>query len=240
LNEQLKQQHSDLAILTDEESAFKFITKTLSETSRYHSSTFTDFQYDLIFSKLLKWPSNMRFPILDLLRLMILHPSFARYISENTNLIMVILESGLTKDNTANNMLVLRFIANLFRWESLHNIVLQIQEMILDRLVDCMKGDSRTRMALATIIMNYSVLSLNQSSDKKIQQISILSELLSIESDPEILYRGSVALGNLIWEDHETRKLVMELDMIKSIQKHSQSTTSKLSECSHEILKQFS
>jgi len=219
----------------NEEESFKLMMKILSEKSEYSTSGFSELQYQLIFSKLLKWPSKFLFPVLETLRMMMLHPSFEKYLICHINVIMIILKTGLTKDQPINQMLTLRFISNSFQWESLRHSLIDYNDQIMNEISDCVKV-TVTHKALSIVILNYSILHLNQKTEKKLKKISLLYELLNIATDSEILFNGLVALGNIVWEDQQSKESIIHLNMKPIIEKHSQSTTIKISECANDIL----
>jgi len=61
-NTQVIKTQQSAALNSDEIELLNSIVKVLSETSRYHVSSFSQVQFQLIFSKLLQWPTSNLFP----------------------------------------------------------------------------------------------------------------------------------------------------------------------------------
>jgi len=195
----------------------------------------------LVIHKLLKWNLEFLFPTLDLCRLLVLHEDFARQLStnENASIISAILQQLKANSPVVNQMLSLRFVANMFRCPSLNPIIISGQEQILELAVDCTpSGNKNTRLALAAVVLNFSILYCSKKNQEvKVQCLSILCEILSCELENEVIYRCLVAVGNLIFNDLECLKLTEDLDVVKVVQACSSSSLDKIKECAADILK---
>ena len=148
LNEQ------ELAVLLE-------IIDTLKAVSRYHASKFYERHHNLVW-KLLLWPEQQRFPskilkeekekrnvnskkkkktkiiVLDLLRLLVLHPhAAATFASTPDRFVSAILNaSSFNSPDTAskfiqnNNIAAFRVFANLFKHSDSRSIVLKTKEQV--------------------------------------------------------------------------------------------------------------
>ncbi|XP_074299105.1 uncharacterized protein LOC141630133 [Silene latifolia] len=61
------------------------VVKILKDTSHYHSSSFADVDVVLLFKLLNSWPLSMIFPVIDILRMIILHPDGAAKLLKHIN-----------------------------------------------------------------------------------------------------------------------------------------------------------
>eukprot|EP01122_Echinamoeba_exundans_P005231 TRINITY_DN153_c0_g1_i2.p1 TRINITY_DN153_c0_g1~~TRINITY_DN153_c0_g1_i2.p1 ORF type:complete len:627 (+),score=75.46 TRINITY_DN153_c0_g1_i2:83-1963(+) len=120
------------ALVGTEMNAFESAMRTLKETSRYHSSAFSAQEISAFKKALSTWPSDQRFPLLDLLRLGTVHPEFGpKFASE----LMSIVNNNLADDSPAPSQIMTgRFIANCFKFDSLKAVLLQNAEALVERL----------------------------------------------------------------------------------------------------------
>jgi len=169
-NKQFVQEKQSCAMNEQEVELFNGTMKILSETSRYHVSTFSQSQYDLIFAKLLHWPTASLFPILDIIRSIIIHPSSSSRTDDWKKLLPTVIDLGFKGQAVAaNQLLILRLIANLFRWENIHSTLQWHGEQLLSTIADCVRSDNKNiRTALVTVLLNFSVLyTANKSQEGK-------------------------------------------------------------------------
>ena len=93
--------------------------QTLQDSHRYHASVFSISQF-LVFKLLLQWPLQNRFPAIDLLRLLALHPDGAQQLASNWEIVSPVIVSALdTAAPIACQMLALRALANAFKFSVL-------------------------------------------------------------------------------------------------------------------------
>ncbi|XP_031259128.1 phospholipase A-2-activating protein-like, partial [Pistacia vera] len=102
------------------------IVKILKDTSHYHSSSFADVDISLLLKLLKTWPVEMIFPVIDILRVTVLHPDGARVLLkcvENPNdvLMEIINKVTATPALPANLLTSIRAVTNLFRNSSYYN-----------------------------------------------------------------------------------------------------------------------
>ncbi|GAA5868266.1 hypothetical protein JCM1840_005619 [Sporobolomyces johnsonii] len=148
-----------------------------------------------IADKLLAWPSEFRFPGLDLIRLVSL--------SSPTPASFPVLLSTATDPNEReiNSMLALRACANLF----VNVVGKATMQSEADEVVGMLRArgvgglNKNGKVAMATVALNFSVLVVQKSLDVKAAEglAEIAVELLK-DSDGEVAYRSMVALGNLL------------------------------------------
>ncbi|GAA5947309.1 hypothetical protein JCM3765_001619 [Sporobolomyces pararoseus] len=148
-----------------------------------------------IADRLLEWPTESRFPGLDLVRLVSLSSptpaSFPVLLQTATNL----------SEPQTNSMLALRALANLFvpfiGKATMQSEAEEIIGMLQVRGVDNLNKNGK--VALATVVLNFSVLATQKNLDSKaVQPLAELAVEILKDSDNEVIYRSLVALGNLL------------------------------------------
>jgi len=222
----------------NEMNTFNEMIDILSDTSKYNISKFSDQQIKLLFDKLINWPVELRFPILDLLRMVVTHPDGARRLNSNSNLLTLIIQSGFAQPSSSNQMLALRFIANMFTFDFFVATLKSNIQPVLQLVIECVKMENKNiRIAASTIILNYASVLLTQKDFDKLQLISIISEILKAEQEEEVIYRTLVALGTLCFDDRFALQLVDTFEIWNKINGYKNSSIQRLSAVSNEILR---
>mmetsp|Transcript_16999 Transcript_16999/g.18926 ORF Transcript_16999/g.18926 Transcript_16999/m.18926 type:complete len:753 (+) Transcript_16999:55-2313(+) len=194
-----------------------------------------------VLKKLLEWPSNKRFPGIDICRLLALHENVAQLVvnsigNDSADIFNWIAAAGVKSDFAACQMLGFRFFVNLFKCSATAQALLSNAESLLECAADCVSASNRNlRLAVTTLLLNFSVLFLKHPSDIKVQCLAIVVEVLQSESDPEIIFRALVALGTLLHNDEETSSLTTDLGVPDILNKHAKSSTSKVAACTKSL-----
>jgi len=199
---------------------------------------------------MLAWPEEQRFPAIDVSRLIALHPQASKMIhTEYTegaealyeeDIFSVVLNAGLESSSVPCQMLAVRFLVNLFKWEYFGVCLSDHQEDILDKAADLATSTNKgAKLAVVILVLNYAVYYLKAPSlDGKTQCLSILSEVLSSdETESEIVFTSLVAVGTLIYKDEESSQLVADLGIKEHIKKCCASSIAKIKQCATEVLK---
>ncbi|KAK4053024.1 hypothetical protein OIV83_001758 [Microbotryomycetes sp. JL201] len=168
--------------------------------------------------KMLRWPASVRFPALDLFRLLMLYqaepevvPLLLETLSDST---------GSAKERETNAMLALRALANAFSSPAGRALMSSSAadvsfyprkqtstkfESAADQVLNLLRAGATTglnkngRTALATVALNYSILAVEGSLEEVAVNplLDVICTLLK-DADGEIVYRSIVALGNLV------------------------------------------
>jgi len=207
----------------------------------WHSKTFTKSQYEVV-EKLLKWPNTKAFPVLDFLRILVLHPHAATTFGKierdkKTNLIDQLIEFGKTND-PVNCLLVAQTLANCFNRRALAKLVASKYEQVFDLLVafnnmkekpgekteDQKKKEEKRLQTLHTagagVLINYSTLFLEDFKlyeGAKVHCLTTITEQFEGKVNPAIAYRLLVVLGTLIYADDNLRTIAADLETGKII-----------------------
>ncbi|XP_078532836.1 phospholipase A-2-activating protein [Lissotriton helveticus] len=192
--------------------------------------------------KTIKWPEDIVFPALDILRLSIKHPSVnENYCSEKTcnqlsnHLVKLLKPSG----KQANQLLALRTLSNCFTSEPGQRLMMSQKDLVLSEAIELRAGNNKNiHIALATLTLNYAVC-LNKARDieGKAQCLTVISTVVEAVHDLEAAFRLLVALGTLICDDVNAVQLAKSLGIASQIKKYaSVSEPAKVSECCKLIL----
>ncbi|XP_004363948.1 phospholipase A2-activating protein [Capsaspora owczarzaki ATCC 30864] len=182
------------------------LARTLENTAKYHSSEISPSVFVLL-NKIMAWPEASLFPVLDLIRLVVLHPSGVRHFAETAGHGKEILLSLIDAADfsnlegpEANRMLSLRFFANAFSLEPGRVMMNANRSTVLQAITGCLASKNKnTLLALATVLLNYAVL-FGTTRDKVAEStvFSHLSKLILADLDDETQFRACVAIGTLL------------------------------------------
>jgi len=216
------------------ESAFSKV----SQTSRYHASNFSQKEYAAI-ERLLNWPASQLFPVLDFLRLMVLHPEAANHWT-SSGFVSKVLNAGLKKEGAhpANVMLTFRFVSNLFMLPTIRSKMVKYQEQLLENITDTFaEANKATKLVLSSSLLNFAVLYLLEPNEQGITQaLSVLNEALNApDNDDEVQYRLLVTLGTLIYSSKERQSLAQDLGISDALNGPLKNPSEKVKNCAVEI-----
>ncbi|TNV85584.1 hypothetical protein FGO68_gene1924 [Halteria grandinella] len=203
--------------LTDKElETLDSLIELIKGKAFYHSSKVSKQGFELV-KKLLKFPHEQAFPCLDLYRMFLMHP----HSSENYKLFEFALEylgiliGHLVNGPAPTQLLALRCLVNLFNNNASQYVMLQKRQYVLDHVSQFAshKDNKNIRQAAATILLNYSILFLDKPDPEgKIQLVSAVSSgIVASETDAQNYMRIVAMLGNVCYQDDETKELVMAM-----------------------------
>ncbi|TMW57534.1 hypothetical protein Poli38472_003459 [Pythium oligandrum] len=183
------------------------IAKTVQDTQFYHSSTFTVRQVEALKSVTARWATDHVFPVLDLLRLVLVHPQGPPALG-NVALEKIVtraLHLGVdpsTSVPNATRMLSLRVLANLFYHKEGRAAILSKKDEILSHIMTFSIYYQKTiALSLATLVLNISRLSVETPEQFTSE------DLVTIGSSAMELLNGAPSLED-IGEDTVLRSLV--------------------------------
>ena len=110
-------------------------------------------------------------------------------------------------------MLTLRALSNMFKNQSSAFVALQKREQILDAVGQHLShADKNVRQAAVTLILNYSIVFLQQDDEEgRIQALSCLANFDQKDTDVQNVLRLSYALGNLAHNSAEAASMIDSL-----------------------------
>ncbi|XP_062985272.1 phospholipase A-2-activating protein [Elgaria multicarinata webbii] len=192
--------------------------------------------------KAINWPNDIVFPVLDILRLSIRHPSVNEsFCSEKDGIqfcshLIKFLNPG---EKQANQMLALRIFCNCFIHPVGQKLMMSQGDSIMSQAIELkLCRNKNIQIALATLALNYAVcLHKINNIEGKAQCLSVISTVMEVVQDLEAIFRLLVALGTLISGDSNAVQLAKSLGVDCQIKKYSSvSEPAKVNECCRFVL----
>ncbi|ONM51171.1 transducin family protein / WD-40 repeat family protein [Zea mays] len=223
-------EQKQLSLSETEMSRLPAIVNVLKETSFYHTSKLADADMTLLVKILKSWPPQMMFPVIDFLRMFVLHPDGASLLLKtietgNDILLETFRKAVASPVQPANLLTVLKAVTNLFGNSCLHQWLRTHCAEIIDSVSNCKSSFSKNaHLAYATLLLNYAVLSIESKEEQS--QAQILSAALEIAEDDtqdfDSKYRALVAIGSLMLKGL-VKSLALDLD-VKSVASSAKSS----------------
>ncbi|CAI9104464.1 OLC1v1003135C2 [Oldenlandia corymbosa var. corymbosa] len=218
------------------------IIKILRETSRYHSSKFSDDDVELVVKLLHSWPVEMLFPVIDLLRMIVLHPDGATILLKQVNtgndVVMELIKKVTRSSPLPPNLLTsIRVVTNLFRNSIFHDWLLKHYSEIIDAFASSyLPSNKNVQLAYSTLLLNYAVLLVEKKHESG--QSQVLSAAIGIAEEETIevdtRYRVLVAIGSLMLEGL-VKKLALDFDVENIAKAAKASKDAKVAEVGADI-----
>lgn len=193
-----------------------------------------------LLDKLLKWPDNLIFPVLDLYRITLLHhgsSSFFRGADLGANLINRLTTATQSCPVAAGIITGLRALVNVFFSQAY--AMASRRQFVLDHVATFLDHANKTiRLTWAALIYNYSVQFISKEDEEgRVQAISALCEVVSNEQETEVLERVMVTIGNLLvggGKKPEIISLACELGLADTLK--GRQLTGKANEIKNELV----
>lgn len=192
----------------------------LKDSSHYHSSRFADIDIALLLKLLKLWPPATTFPVIDLLRMIVLHPDGAsmllKHVHDKNDILMEMIQKATTSPALQANILTsIRVVVNLFRNSSFHNWLQSHCSEILDAFSSCISSSNKNvQLSYSTLLLNYTVLLVEKKDQEG--QSQLLSASLGIAEegnlDVDSKFRVLVAIGSLML-DGLVKKIALDFDV---------------------------
>ncbi|KAL9238183.1 hypothetical protein vseg_012645 [Gypsophila vaccaria] len=236
------QDQTQLSLTELESTRLNAVVKILKDTSHYHSSSFADVDIDLLFKLLNSWPLSMIFPVIDILRMIILHPDGAAKLLKHINcggdvLLEMIKKATMKPEISANILTGLRAVTNLFKNSSFHPWLHNHRTEILDAFSGSYTSSSKhVQLAYSTLILNYAVLLIEKKDEEgQLQVLSAALEISEAESlDVDSRFRALVSVGSLML-DGAVKKIALDFDVESVAKATKASKEAKLAEVGADI-----
>ncbi|KAL2596576.1 hypothetical protein AAZV13_11G111000 [Glycine max] len=239
---QSDQEKQNLSLTELNVSRLGAIVKILKDTSHYHSSKFADSDIALLLNLLRSWPMAMIFPVIDIVRMLVLHPDGAillqkHFEAENDILMEVIKKVTVNPTIPANLLTSIRAVTNLFRNLCYYNWLQKHRSEILDAFSSCSSSPNKNlQLSYSTLLLNYAVL-LIETKDQE-GQSQVLSAALEIGEDENVevdpKFRALVAVGSLMLEGL-VRKTALDFDVVNIAKAAKGSKEGKIAEIGSDI-----
>jgi phospholipase A-2-activating protein len=159
-------------------------------------------EYDLV-KKIMLWPREKIFPVLDLFRLFVLHPGsieLFRGSDYGANYTSVILGTLANSTELPSIVTAFKVLSNIFK-----NAVGQFcMKLRRQTVLECSARHithqhKLVRTSLAGVLLNYSVLFCTDNDPEgRVAILDTVTTMLGSETEQEIIFRLFVTLGNLL------------------------------------------
>ncbi|KAH9656519.1 phospholipase a2-activating protein [Citrus sinensis] len=216
----IPKEKKNLSMSELETSRVAAVVKILKDTSHYHCSSFADVDISLLLKLLKAWPPAMIFPVIDILRMTILHPDGAslllKHVENQNDVLMEMIEKVSSNPPLPANLLTgIRAVTNLFKNSSWYSWLQKNRSEILDAFSSCYSSSNKNvQLSYSTLILNYAVLLIEKKDEEG--QSHVLSAALEIAEEESIevdsKYRALVAIGTLMLEGL-VKKIALDFDV---------------------------
>lgn len=230
-----------LALTELEISRLAAITKILKDTSHYHSSKFSDVDIALLLQLLNSWPVEMIFPVIDIVRMIVLHPDgsalLLKHVTEANDTLLELLQKVTTSPLPANLLTSIRAVTNLFRNSCYYPWLLKHRGEILDAFSSFYSSSNKNvQISYSTLILNYAVLLIEKKDEEG--QSQVLSAALQIAEEENLevdsKFRALVAIGSLML-DGLVKQIALDFDVDNVAKLAKASKESKIAEIGADI-----
>jgi hypothetical protein len=151
---------------------------------------------------MIKYFLDKIFPILDIIRLLILNSDFCKYLFENdkkSNEFISQLLTYLQPDHSANTMLIFRTLTNLFSNDLGEKYMIQNYNSILAKtLIYLPLTKKNTQIALTNVILNYCIYAYRKNDQNFSKYLyECYKEFVDIQFESDGAKRLILGLGTL-------------------------------------------
>ncbi|KAM3743055.1 hypothetical protein ACB098_07G116300 [Castanea mollissima] len=235
-------ENKNLSLTELEFSRLGAIIKVLKDTSHYHSSKLADVDIALLLKLLNSWPLAMIFPVIDILRMTVLHPDGAtvllKHVEAENGVLSEIIKKVTTNPAIPANLLTsIRAVTNLFKNSCFYNWLQKHRSEILDAFSSCYSSPNKNlQLSYSTLILNYAVLLIEKKDQEGQSQVLSAALVIVEEENLEVdsKFRVLVAIGSLML-DGLVRKIALDLDVEDIAKAAKASKDAKIAEVGADI-----
>lgn len=187
------------------------------------------------FKKIMNWPNEKLFPVLDVMRLSVRNAEFCTKVGTSELLEFIVLRI-LT--NAANQLMSIRALCNLMTHKIGRDLIDKKLNDIMTLIGSIQQGTPNLQNAIATFYLSQSIAQKELPSDDLCRMICIeIVQFLEWTSDPEATYRAYLALGNLVaFNSQESTQILKAAKVVKDgLKSNKNSPHQKLAEISSEL-----
>jgi len=196
--------------------------------------------------KTLRWPSDLNFPCIDLVRMSLVNPLATDLLltKHSEELLDLLLQNLSSSNKAANQMLALRSLANLFNSDKGIQLMTDLSETIIQHFSAMFPLENKqAQIAMTTVLLNYAVVYTSRKISKESQNIVMSLCLLFMQgiTESEARFRNMVTLGTLLSADaahlNEAKKLDAKekVDAVRMLD-----TSEKVQNCARALLQALS
>ncbi|KAF9620280.1 hypothetical protein IFM89_011015 [Coptis chinensis] len=175
-NSALLSDAKDSALTEPEMSRLVAAVKILKDTSHYPISTFADVDIAVLLKLLISWPDAMIFPVIDVLRMTILHPNGAsllfKHFKDGNDIVMQTIRKVTTPPAVVANLLpTICAVTNLFKHSFFHEWLQMHRIEILKAFSSCSTSNTKVQVSYSTLVLNFAVLLIEKGDGEGQSQV---------------------------------------------------------------------
>ncbi|KAL0277899.1 UNVERIFIED_CONTAM: hypothetical protein PYX00_005018 [Menopon gallinae] len=194
----------------------------------------------LTLSRLLEWPGEIIFPVLDVMRLAIRNADVNSYLCNDELIpaLMKFLSPGSSFQVPPNNMLALRVLSNMLASDAGQTLAEKNKIMLLNIIKNISEPYVKTvQVAMATLLLNVAVIiRRSETPEGRKEALAVTHQILPVLTDPEALFRALVALGTLLDNFLDSKSYTSVFRPILAKYQNDSSLGKKIQDCSQQIL----
>eukprot|EP01134_Creolimax_fragrantissima_P006260 CFRG6260T1 len=197
----------------------------VSEIENIHNMVKSpDVTCTVVLRKMLGWPEKYQFPVMDVLRLLVLTNGGAKIVAKERVFTSAVHILGKPVELAANTFMAARLLANSFERIESRGFCLEKIETLVGVIRPLLDHENRNiRLACVTIILNYGVAMTKNDTPKDTEAIrqclTLLNQVLVAGKDPEIVLRALVSLGTFTSLDSNTKSIVIGLGLKATVKR---------------------
>lgn len=234
----------DAAALSESElKSLDSLLGTIQTKSSYHSSSISKAEFDVVVKMVNQWPKDCQGPVLNLLRMAVMHPEFAATMSapdaasagKPGDLLAPLLKLALSADKSVLSLLALRALVNCFSRRAVAKKVLAPRyEEVLEGVSAAARKypeDQNVRLSVVAVYINFAILFAEDPrayEQSKVLLLTSVQELLqAAAADAKVAYRCAIVIGTLAYNDANVTELARDLDILDAVNAAANSAAGK-------------
>lgn len=208
---------------------------------------FEDGQLETLEAMLIAWPRDLRFPVLDIFRIALLHPVGRAHFVNSHIIPQLIKEAAAADAPFPFQFMTFKVISNLFDSAVTAQLVIDVFEASLSLCRHLASSSNKNlQVASATLLLNYTTFLVQKKYDDSVYNPTPLLDVLAetLNQSPSLsddsLFRISIALATLHLNSEVAKKRTNEL--LTLVEKHAETlktATPSISEHTSTAIREF-
>eukprot|EP00434_Breviolum_minutum_P002982 symbB.v1.2.002621.t1/scaffold139.1/size300179/4 len=176
-----------------------------------------DCEKEIMVKKLGSWPNDKLFPVVDLWRLLLAHPSssdFFKGSDRGTAYILQVLNLLSVDINSPLGLCAARYLANLFIYQTNKYAAFDKRDLLLNGIEQAINSSNKhTKLACSSVLLNMAIIVYESSQPPKAFDEATSSRILQLalsllgKAEEDAQCRAMLAIGTLLTRDPAHRPL---------------------------------
>ncbi|CAJ1433075.1 unnamed protein product, partial [Effrenium voratum] len=197
------------------------LTAGISKLQMGVSTELRDCEKEIITKTLGKWPNDKLFPVVDLWRLLLAHPSSADLFKgsdRGTSYILQVLSLLAADINGPLGLCAARYLANLFIYQTNKYAAFDKRDLVLNGVEAALNSSNKhTKLACTSVLLNLAIVLYESSQPPKafdescgLRVARLALTFLAKAEEEDARCRAMLAIGTLLTRDQAKRALSAE------------------------------